>query len=217
VATFKIRDLMVAIRPGLQTPQRPAALDGCCDNASIEQNVVRPLDSFIGTGGCDDDSNLCDNCSLGGTLDCGGCTQCSAKSCLCSCTNGCTATCTVHTCGCTAGCTATGACGCTNHTNCGGSACVRSIHQPLISQMAASDLAKLKSQLQLAMQQVSQRENVLGAAAEAQATVPQTLAQVDALQQKLSEAMDELRARRDWIQKSGAPAPAAPTASEDKK
>ncbi len=72
--------------------------------------------------------------------------------------------------------------------------------------MAASDLAKLKTQLSLAMKQVSQRESVLAAAAEAKAVVPQTLAQVDALEQKLSEAMEELRARRVEIQKAAGPA-----------
>ena len=215
MATFKIRDLMVAIRLGLQTPQRPAALDDCCDGVSIEQNA-RPLavDSIGGGGGggCDGDSSPCDTCSLGNTVDCGACTGCSG-SCLCSCTNGCTAT--VRNCGCTAGCTVTG-CGCT-HRTCGGSACTRSIHPPVVAQMAAGDLARLKSQLQLAMQQVNQRESALAAAAEAQAVVPQTLAQVDALQQKLSEAMDELRARRAEIQKSATPAPAAPATPDDKK
>ena len=71
--------------------------------------------------------------------------------------------------------------------------------------MAAGDLAKLKAQLRLAMKQVSQRESVLAAAAEARAAVPQTLAQVDALEQKLSEAMEELRARRAEIQKAAGP------------
>jgi prefoldin subunit 5 len=60
------------------------------------------------------------------------------------------------------------------------------------------------------MQQVSQRENVLAAASEAQAIVPQTLAQVDALQQKLTEAMDELRTRRAEIEKNAAPAAQKP-------
>jgi hypothetical protein len=211
MATFKIRDLMVALRPGLQTPQRPAPLD-CCDNASIQVNVLQPLDSVIGGGGCDDDSNLCDNCSLGNTIDCGGCTNCSARTCDCSiCTNNCTATCGACT-QCThvsCGCSVTG-CGCTNHTNCGASACVRSVHPPIVSQMAAGDLARLKSQLQVAMQQVNQRESVLAAAAEAQAIVPQTLAQIDALQQKLTEAMEELKARRADIQKSAEPAAPKP-------
>jgi hypothetical protein len=76
--------------------------------------------------------------------------------------------------------------------------------------MAAGDLARLKSQLQVAMQQVNQRESVLAAAAEAQAIVPQTLAQIDALQQKLTEAMEELKARRADIQKSAEPAAPKP-------
>ncbi|MGI8990600.1 MAG: hypothetical protein ACR2I2_13605 [Bryobacteraceae bacterium] len=78
--------------------------------------------------------------------------------------------------------------------------------------MAAGDLAKLKSQLTLAMQQVGKRENLLAAAAERNAIVPQTLAQVDALEQKLSEAMEELRARRAEIQKT-----AEPKGADDKK
>jgi hypothetical protein len=68
--------------------------------------------------------------------------------------------------------------------------------------MAGSQLASLKAQLRAAMQQVSRRESVLAAAAEARAVVPQTLAQVDALEQKLTEAMDELRTRRAEIQKA---------------
>jgi hypothetical protein len=76
--------------------------------------------------------------------------------------------------------------------------------------MSATDLAKLKMQLKLAMQQVSRREKALAAAAEAQAIVPQTVEQIDALQQKLTEAMDELRARRAEIQKSAAPETAKP-------
>jgi chromosome segregation ATPase len=76
--------------------------------------------------------------------------------------------------------------------------------------MGATDLAKLKMQLKLAMQQVSRRDKALAAAAEAKAIVPQTVEQIDALQQKLTEAMDELRARRAEIQKSAAPETAKP-------
>jgi hypothetical protein len=76
--------------------------------------------------------------------------------------------------------------------------------------MAAGDLARLKVQLQSVLQQIGRRETVLAAAAEAQAVVPQTLEQIDALQQKLSEAMEELRARRAEIQKSAEPAATNP-------
>lgn len=86
-----------------------------------------------------------------------------------------------------------------------------SIRPPVIEQMAAGDLANLKAQLRLTIQRVSQRENVLAAATEARAIVPQTLEQVDALEQKLSEAMEELRARRAEIQKAAAPTGAKST------
>lgn len=81
--------------------------------------------------------------------------------------------------------------------------------------MAAGDLANLKSQLRLAMQQVSQRESELAAAEESAAMVPQTLAQVDALEQKLTEAMEELRARRTAIQTAAGTA--SPSSTDDKK
>ena len=76
--------------------------------------------------------------------------------------------------------------------------------------MAVGDLARLKAQLQSVLQQIGRRETVLAAAAEAQAVVPQTLEQIDALQQKLSEAMEELRARRAAIQKSAESAASKP-------
>jgi hypothetical protein len=66
--------------------------------------------------------------------------------------------------------------------------------------MAAGDLATLKAQLRRAMQQVGQREKALAAMAERGAIVPQTVAQVDALEKKLSEAMEELKARRAEIE-----------------
>ena len=99
--------------------------------------------------------------------------------------------------------------------SCKGSRCVGgSIRPPVIEQMAAGDLANLKAQLRLTIQRVNQRENVLAAVAEAKAIVPQTLEQVDALEQKLSEAMEELRARRAEIQKAAA---SAGTKSTDQK
>jgi hypothetical protein len=68
--------------------------------------------------------------------------------------------------------------------------------------MAAGDLAVLKNQLVLAMRQVSQRENVLQRAAEAAARQPQTVAEVDALEKKLSDALEELRQRRTQLQQT---------------
>lgn len=71
-----------------------------------------------------------------------------------------------------------------------------------IASMPAADLALLKSQLQSAMGQVSRREKVLQGAAERATRVPQTVAQVDALEKLLSDALDELRTRRAELQKT---------------
>ncbi len=68
--------------------------------------------------------------------------------------------------------------------------------------MAAADLVVLKNQLRLAMQQVIRREAVLQRGAEAAALQPQTVVEVDALEKKLSEALEELRRRRAELQKS---------------
>jgi len=219
MAQFKIRDLMVALRPGLQTPQRPAPLD-CCDESSFQQDVARPqLDSAPGGGGGGSEDCCC-TASCDGTVDCG----CTAST-ECTCTGGCTITdcgctggCTVSGCGCTGGCTAptcaASNCGCTNECTIGGTyrtGLCEGTRRPLtVGQMGATDLAKLKMQLKLAMQQVSRREKALATAAEAKAIVPQTVEQIDALQQKLTEAMDELRARRAEIQNSAAPETAKP-------
>ena len=53
----------------------------------------------------------------------------------------------------------------------------------------------------MVLQQVNQREEALRAAAEGAALQPQTIAEVDALETKLSEALDELRSRRAELQK----------------
>jgi hypothetical protein len=70
--------------------------------------------------------------------------------------------------------------------------------------MSAGQLVILKNQLRTAMKQVASREQELAAAAERRAMVPQTVEQVDALEKKLSEALEELRARRAELQKAAA-------------
>jgi hypothetical protein len=208
MATFKIRDLMVAIRPGLLTPQRPVALEDC---DPVLGSIICAADPQTGggcdggSGGCDDTCGPCTGC----TETCGACTGCTDTCGPCSgactqlpCTVGCTATCGA----CTDGCTNTNTCGasgggCGIYTEtCGFTPCARSIKPPVIGRMSNDELAKLKSQLRGVLQQVSRRASVLAAAEERAALIPQTLAEVDALEQKLSEAMDELRARRTQIQ-----------------
>jgi hypothetical protein len=70
-----------------------------------------------------------------------------------------------------------------------------------VDQMNAAELSLLKSQLRQTMQQMSERHKTLATMAEQRAIVPQTVAQVDALEQKLKEALEELRARRAELQK----------------
>lgn len=54
----------------------------------------------------------------------------------------------------------------------------------------------------MVLQQVNQRGEVLRAAAERAALQPETIAEVDALETKLSEALNELRSRRAELQKA---------------
>jgi hypothetical protein len=82
--------------------------------------------------------------------------------------------------------------------------------------MAPGDLQRLKAQLRATMQQVSQREKVLADTAEKRAIVPQTLEQVDALEKKLSEALDELRARRTELLRAAQPKAKENDKKEDK-
>ena len=98
---FKIRDLMVALRPGLATPERPQAID-CLDVSCGDPSVVCDDDDGSGCG------DTCGDDTCGGTCDD---LTCDFGTCGCTQTCGCTGTCGP----CTGGCTGTcGACtGCT--------------------------------------------------------------------------------------------------------
>ena len=185
--TFKIRDLMVSVRPGWcgPTPEPRLECDGCSDTVCLGRSIG------CGFGGCSffTCAESCAECSACTALTCGHCSHC-------------TATCG-HSCGhCSGGCTATCQ-GATHHPPallCAGTGCIAS-DPGVITRMAADDLAVLKDQLRIAMQQVDRREEALRAAAQGAALQPQTIAEVDALEKKLSEALDELRTRRAELQK----------------
>jgi hypothetical protein len=189
--TFKIRDLMVSVRPGWcgPTPEQPLECEGSCDGCS--DTVCGGRSIGCGFGGCSffTCAESCEVCSACTAVTCGHCSHC-------------TATCG-HSCGhCSGGCTAT----CQGATHpppallCAGTGCIAS-DPGVITRMAADDLAVLKNQLRIAMQQVDRREETLRAAAQGAALQPQTISEVDALEKKLSEALDELRARRAELQK----------------
>ena len=245
---FKIRDLMVALRPGLATPERPQAID-CLDVSCGDPSVVCDDDDGSGCGDtCGDDTcgGTCDDltCDFGTC----GCTQtCGCTGTCGPCTGGCTGTCgactgctgTCHfvTCnacsirvscrgnspifcqepsnGCGVSCRFASCAGCSIRVSCAGNSPIF-CQEPSngcaggsvvagarpVGQMAPAELARLKSQLRQTMQQVKQREQALAAAAEQRAVVPQTIDQVEALEKKLSEALEELRQRRSELQKS---------------
>jgi len=223
MAVFKIRDLMVALRPGLPTPERPKPLD-CPDISCVDPSGVcdAGFGDSIGCGVsqiCGVCSNFCSDCTDGCTDTCQPCTfevtnpcgACTNLTCgpTCICSNNCTLTCGPCTAVCTQACTGTchyGSCaGCSIAITCARSCPAGGtfvLPEQFVAQMAPGELQRLKTQLRATMQQVSQREKVLAAAAEKGAIVPQTVEQVDALEKKLSEALEELRQRRAELQKA---------------
>jgi hypothetical protein len=190
MTTFKIRDLMIAVRQNAGAAGRPLDCDGesgvCdgvfslqCDGVSIQCDIA-PLDTG-GPGGGLCNASCRDSC---------GCTQGPTDPCQCTyCTAGCTATC---------GCTLA-SCGPTCGRSCAGvsQVCAAPSRQAnFVTAMGVDDLERLKTQLRSTMKMINQREQVLAAAADRRAMEPQTVEQIDALEKMMSEAMDELRARR---------------------
>jgi hypothetical protein len=195
MSNFKIRDLIVTLRPGLQTPQRPNPLEECGDDVTF---VCALAPATGGGGGCDDDS-------CGDTQGCGGCTDtCGEASCIC--TDTCGDSCLPASCGPCSVVTCGNTCGpCSVYTEtCGFTPCARSVLPKTIAQLGADDLDRLKKQLQSTMKRVNQREEQLLAAGQ-KPVEPQTVEQIDALEEKLSEAMQELRSRRAEILKVAKP------------
>jgi hypothetical protein len=202
---FKIKDLMISVLAAKGAGQKEICDDSCPE-----------LSCDIGTNGCDlDNSGVnCEFCSIG-------CTDCTDPSCECSdgtfcdvggctdpsclfCSQGCTI-CTDCT-GCSicsncTGCTHCTNCTCTKCTHCSvhtctfhtactvcsRNSCEASARLPVSTRLRASDLPKLKAQLQRALKQVEAREQAV-----AKKLQPQTVEQIEILETKLREALDEL-------------------------
>ncbi len=189
---FKVKDLMIAVLPEAGQPGQESQL------------VCNP--TLCVCTRCTE-CTLCSGCTCTGCTQCTGCTGCTpctdCTGCT-ACTNGCTV-CTFNS-GCGgASCGCTGATGCNicsqactacTDLTCGGFAS----KAPLESLVAQPEsLALLKEQLRSAMAQVEEQERALD-----ERMAPQSLADVDALEKKLLEALDELRARRETLQKRSA-------------
>lgn len=189
---FKIKDLMITVLAGKTAAARQCEFT--CGLVSCD----------FGGSECDDDSIvICDFCSDFGS-DCGDCsdgtdcTECTLITCGCTCTA--CSQCTQCSCSlCTGGCTQCSACTCskcTAHTctfhtictvcshlqTCGPTAAARQT-----SRLRASDLPKLKAQLQRALKQVEAKEEAV-----AKKMQPRTVEQIELLEAKLREALEEL-------------------------
>ena len=198
---FKIKDLMISVLAAKAAGQKEICEDSClefscevgsngCDIDNSEVNCECTLGctdpscecsdgTFCDVGGCTDPS--CLFCSEGCTIctDCTGCSICSNCTGCTHCTN-CTCTkcthCSVHTCTFHTACTV-----------CSRNSCEASARLPVAKRLRASDLPKLKAQLQRALKQVEAREQAV-----AKKLQPQTVEQIEMLEAKLREALDDL-------------------------
>ncbi len=233
---FKVRDLMISVLPGaveqqagIPGDQRPQfAMDLCAvthNPLDCSPGITSPLCGV----GCTDCTNCtqCTGCT--GCTACTGCTNCSQPCtfrCTQQCTGNCTYNCTFHCTGqCTGYCTyqCTGACSfqctgycsnsCTNPSagqvpgqpNCGFS----QFGSPFLNVSDPIFLSELKAQLRNQLAQVEAAELHVN-----EKLLPQTMADADMLEQKLTDALETLRAHKSELaarqpSKTGEPTPGA--------
>jgi hypothetical protein len=144
-----------------------------------------------GGGGSGDGFGPCGACTC--TF---GCSCCSLATCGCTCTQ-CTQGCTVCSgCSgpCSAGCTCSCSCSCTG--GCSGATIGLTLACGLEDPRRLDELSVLKEQLRRAMAQVEEQERVLE-----ERMRPQTLEEVNRLEQEMSAALEELRIRRAELEK----------------
>jgi hypothetical protein len=234
MATFRIRDLMVSVRPADEAEPAAGGGDdaaaragGCSLAWTYGPNLRCPRQS------CEGNSDVCPRgtgCPGGGVSCQAGCSwlltaaplavaggwdlrggacprqSCQGNSDVCLAGTGCPG----GGVSCQAGCSwlvtrtpRADACGYLSL----GAMCLYS-QPPDIAQLEQPQLAALKEQLAVAMQQIEQREAELRRRDEQAARSPQTVAEVDALERELTQALEELRARRAELEQ--APAPGTP-------
>lgn len=213
MSTFRIRDLMVTVRPAAEAEQ-PAQDDPAGQACLNGTNLVCPpqncqLNSTIFGGAnltCPRQSCQANSTAFEGTnLACPR-QSCQGNSTVCVAATGCPG----GGVSCQAGCswllTRTPV-----FEPCGSASDLCNVCQfsqpPGIALLDQPGLAALKEQLAVAMQQIEQRNDVLRRRAEETARSPQTLAEVDALERGLTQALEELQARRAELEQAPAPQP----------
>ena len=128
------------------------------------------------------------------TCQCSVCTPCSARTCGCTCTacSVCTV-CTVHTCGCTRCSVRTF---CTPYSVCGISiGCTPTFAPSVSGGLTPEHLGRLKEALRSRLEELEAHEQRLK-----ERMQPQTLEEVDQLEKKMTEALEELRRRREELE-----------------
>jgi len=177
---FRVRDLMINLGEGS---------GGVCE---IITNCGGVTELCVeNTQGCAFTQNC--NCTIQtcGPDSCGACTPCSAVSCGCTCT-----ACSV----CTAcsGCTACSVVtrGCRAHSLCGHTIqCTPTFVQADPGVLQVEHLQALKDELRATLARVEAQEKNLSHHQQ-----PQTLTQVDEIEKKLTDALEEVRQRRTELQ-----------------
>jgi hypothetical protein len=178
---FRVRDLMISIGPGGD--------DGFPCELITECGGVTEL-CVENTQGCAFTVNC--NCTIQSVCDpftcrCSVCTPCSAQTCGCTCTQ-----CT----GVTGGCLHTF---CTARSACGASLqCTPTFAGAFGARLRPEHLAQLKEELRATLERVEAEEQRL-----AERMQPQTVDEVNQLEQKLTEALEELRRRREELERRG--------------
>jgi hypothetical protein len=217
---FKIKDLMITVLAGKGAAPAEKCEESC------------PLFSCdLDSGGCDDLSNACAQCTDAASGDCGDCSDftcdgtdcgdctvfscagCSDPTCACSQCSQCSGcTCSVCTGGCTAcsQCSKCSACTCTKctaHSVCTLKSlctacshlqsCGASVIKPT-SRLRTADLPRLKAQLQQALKRVEARQE-----AAAKKMQPRSLEEIEMLEEKLRQALDELARQKKELPAKG--------------
>lgn len=127
---------------------------------------------------------------------CSICTPCTERTCGCTpCTGGCTCTQCTQTCGPVSPCTFRTVC--TVHSLCGQSFnCTPTFIEGVGRGLQPEHLSQLKEELRATLEQVEAEEERLK-----EQMQPQTLDEVTELEQKLSEALEELQKRRKELER----------------
>lgn len=215
MSTFRVKDLMIKVLPTQRAAGRdpcdPTCLDNTCGLCSQDTCGCTAEDSCADStcGACSADCSIesgcgcspdCSRpCTQGCSGPCSACTDCS-EGCTALCSGGCSNPCSV-------GCTHP-SCHCSAASGCGPQPCtgpsppgdVRSV-----AQIRPEHLPALRAQLQARLAAVDKRQQEIE-----ESQRPKTVAEIEALEEKLQESLAELGRLKAELAVKGAPAKKPP-------